>query len=345
MVSKKRKADGPTEKFYAVRFGKSPGVYGTWAECQAQIVGFSGAKCTSRAHPLPPPAPFDACEADRHLKDKSFLNFDDAEAFVAGENPSTATDGTKQEKFYAVAIGRDPGIYTDWDVAAEAIKGWKGPKYKKFDTRAEAVEYIRTYGNEAGQLSIKDESIEPPAKKSRRSAANSSKTGTLHIYTDGSSLSNGRTDAVAGVGVFFGAGDPRYVHPKICGRLCILELMMRYSNISERLEGELQTNQRAELTAILRALEQVSDDQDVRIFSDSNYSINCVTKWYINWEKNGWKTQGKVVKNKDLVELIRAKIRDRDALGTNTLFQWIKGHANDAGNVAADQLAVLGARS
>ncbi|KAK6825172.1 hypothetical protein PG995_015238 [Apiospora arundinis] len=301
MVSKKRKADGPTEKFYAVRFGKSPGVYGTWAECQAQIVGFSGAKY------------------------KSFLNFDDAEAFVAGENPSTATDGTKQEKFYAVAIGRDPGIYTDWDVAAEAIKGWKGPKYKKFDTRAEAVEYIRTYGNEAGQLSIKDESIEPPAKKSRRSAANSSKTGTLHIYTDGSSLSNGRTDAVAGVGVFFGAGDPR--------------------NISERLEGELQTNQRAELTAILRALEQVSDDQDVRIFSDSNYSINCVTKWYINWEKNGWKTQGKVVKNKDLVELIRAKIRDRDALGTNTLFQWIKGHANDAGNVAADQLAVLGARS
>ncbi|KAK8025658.1 hypothetical protein PG990_003481 [Apiospora arundinis] len=301
MVSKKRKADGPTEKFYAVRFGKSPGVYGTWAECQAQIVGFSGAKY------------------------KSFLNFDDAEAFVAGENPSTATDGTRQEKFYAVAIGRDPGIYTDWDVAAEAIKGWKGPKYKKFDTRAEAVEYIRTYGNEAGQLSIKDESIEPPAKKSRRSAANSSKTGTLHIYTDGSSLSNGRADAVAGVGVFFGAGDPR--------------------NISERLEGELQTNQRAELTAILRALEQVSDDQDIRIFSDSNYSINCVTKWYINWEKNGWKTQGKVVKNKDLVELIRAKIRDRDALGTNTLFQWIKGHANDAGNVAADQLAVLGARS
>ncbi|KAK8094511.1 RNase H domain protein [Apiospora hydei] len=301
MVSKKRKADGPAEKFYAVRCGKSPGVYGTWAECQAQTAGFSGAKY------------------------KSFLNFEDAEAFVAGENPGTATDGTKQEKFYAVAIGRDPGIYTDWDIAAEAIKGWKGPKYKKFDTRAEAVEYIRTHGNEAGQSFIKDEAIEPPAKKSKRSAGSSSKAGALHIYTDGSSLSNGRAGAVAGVGVFFGAGDSR--------------------NISERLEGEPQTNQRAELTAVLRALEQVSDDQDVRIFSDSKYAISCVTEWYINWEKNGWKTQGKDVKNRDLVELVREKIDDRDALGTNTLFQWIKGHANDAGNVAADQLAVLGARS
>lgn len=149
-----------------------------------------------------------------NTEDKSFFNFDDAEAFVAGENPSTATDGTKQEKFYAVAIGRDPGIYTDWDVAAEAIKGWKGPKYKKFDTRAEAVEYIRTYGNEAGQLSIQDEDIEPPAKKSKFSAPSSSNNGTLQIWTDGSSLSNGRAGATAGVGVYFGAGDPRYIHPK-----------------------------------------------------------------------------------------------------------------------------------
>ncbi|KAK7921109.1 RNase H domain protein [Apiospora marii] len=316
MVSKKRKADAPTEKFYAVRCGKSPGVYGTWAECQAQTAGYAGAK------------------SDRQFQDKSFVNFEDAEAFVAGISDGTATDGTKQQKFYAVAIGRDPGIYTDWDVAAEAIKGWKGPKYKKFDTRAEAVEYIRAHGNEAGQSSIKDESMEPPAKKSKRSAtssdskrttASSSKPGALHIYTDGSSLANGSAGAVAGVGVFFGSNDPR--------------------NVCERLEGEPQTNQRAELTAILRALEQVSDDQDVRIFSDSKYSISCVTEWYINWEKNGWKTGGKPVKNKDLVELVREKIDDRDALGTSTLFQWIKGHADDPGNVAADNLAVLGARS
>lgn len=228
MVSKKRKADAPTEKFYAVRCGKSPGVYGTWAECQAQTAGYAGAKCTFDADLRPLKVFFffsGVYKADRQFQDKSFVNFEDAEAFVAGISTGTATDGTKEQKFYAVAIGRDPGIYTDWDVAAEAIKGWKGPKYKKFDTRAEAVEYIRAHGNEAGQSSIKDENMEPPAKKSKRSATSSerkrtatssSKPGALHIYTDGSSLANGSAGAVAGVGVFFGTGDPRYPSPNPC---------------------------------------------------------------------------------------------------------------------------------
>lgn len=298
--------DAGAEKFYAVRAGKTPGVYMTWPECQEQTAGFKGASY------------------------KSFPSREDAEAFVAGKNPpSMATDGTKQEKFYAIAIGKEPGIYTDWDTASVAIKGWKGPKYKKFDTRAEAVEYIRAHGDEAGQKSIAGEVLEPVSKKAK------SKSGTdeleieddpsiLHIYTDGSSLLNGRAGAAAGVGVWFGEGDPR--------------------NVSERLTGEPQTNQRAELTAVLRALQKVSVDQDIRIFSDSKYSISCVTEWYVNWKKNGWNTKEGPVKNKDLVEAIRSKIDDRDASGSKTLFQWVKGHKDTWGNVAADQLAVDGAK-
>ena len=117
-------------------------------------------------------------------------------------------------------------------------------------------------------------------------------------------------------------------------------------NISEALPGPRQTNQRAELTAILRALDTTPRDRDVTIVTDSQYSINCVTAWSMNWRRNGWKTSsGKLVENKDLVENILAKIEERNGLQSQTQFEWIKGHNKDPGNEAADRLAVDGARN
>ena len=116
-------------------------------------------------------------------------------------------------------------------------------------------------------------------------------------------------------------------------------------NVSEALHGARQTNQRAELTAILRALDIIPRNRDVTIVSDSRYAIDCVTSWSLNWRKNGWKTAaGKAVENKDLVENILNKIEERQALSVQTKFEWIKGHANHPGNVEADKLAVHGAR-
>ena len=117
-------------------------------------------------------------------------------------------------------------------------------------------------------------------------------------------------------------------------------------NVSETLPGPRQTNQRAELTAIVRALDIAPMDRDVTIITDSRYAIDCVTSWYINWRKNGWKTAaGKSVENKDIVENVLAKIEERKALKVQTLFEWIKGHAQNPGNVEADKLAVNGARN
>lgn len=120
---------------------------------------------------------------------------------------------------------------------------------------------------------------------------------------------------------------------------------MRFRNVSEPLEGEVQTNQRAELTAIYRALEIAPLPRDVSIYTDSNYSINCLTVWYKSWEKNNWQTSAKKqVMNKDLVQNILVKIRERQKAGSITKFNWIKGHSADPGNVAADGLAVSGAQ-
>ena len=50
------------------------------------------------------------------------------------------------------------------------------------------------------------------------------------------------------------------------------------------------------------------------------------------------------MENKDIIENVVGKIEEREGLGVRTGFEWIKGHANHAGNVEADRLAVDGAR-
>jgi ribonuclease HI len=95
----------------------------------------------------------------------------------------------------------------------------------------------------------------------------------------------------------------------------------------------------------LRALQVAPVNQDVQITSDSKYTINCASVWYKNWERNGWRSsKGDAVLNQDLIKAIRAKIEERNGQKAKTIFKWVKGHAKDPGNIAADALAVMAAK-
>lgn len=96
--------------------------------------------------------------------------------------------------------------------------------------------------------------------------------------------------------------------------------------------------------AILRTLQVLGDAQSAEIRSDSKYSIQCVTEWYVKWEMNGWKSAKGDVMNVDIIKPIRERLEAREKRGTKTQFIWVKGHASDAGNIAADILAQNGAR-
>ena len=116
------------------------------------------------------------------------------------------------------------------------------------------------------------------------------------VFTDGGCLFNGKKDAKAAFAVYFGDNDP--------------------NNFGKSFTDE-PSNQKAELLAIQKALEIMfhcetySPDSRVIICSDSMYSINCLTKWYDNWVKNGWKTASKQpVKHKDLIVSCKALIND-----------------------------------
>ena len=116
-------------------------------------------------------------------------------------------------KFYGVAVGRVPGVYEDWSTAQKQILDVKGPRFKKFATREEAEAFVKSGGKTS---IVKEEPGEPVTKKSRTSteAMSSTSKGSaskeeILIYTDGSSLGNGKKGARAGVGVFFGVNDER----------------------------------------------------------------------------------------------------------------------------------------
>ena len=97
------------------------------------------------------------------------------------------------------------------------------------------------------------------------------------------------------------------------------------------------TNNQGELMAVLDLFRSTSHvpDEHLRILCDSQYVINCVTKWLPNWKRRGWKkADGKPVLNADLLRQI-----DDELLGRSYTFEWVKGHAGHSLNEAADERA------
>jgi ribonuclease HI len=139
------------------------------------------------------------------------------------------------------------------------------------------------------------------------------------VWTDGACSDNGGTNAKAGIGVFFGDSDSR--------------------NISESFTSPRPSNQRAEVYAIIRALETLGDNDDILIYTDSMYAINSMEDWIHGWRKNNWNSN-KVV-NRDLLERLDNLIQSRSG---KVEFRHVNGHIGIYGNEMADMLAVQGSR-
>ena len=122
----------------------------------------------------------------------------------------------------------------------------------------------------------------------------------MRVFTDGACSHNGRPGAKAGYAVWF----PDAKHLSESHRVP---------------DSEAQTNQRAELSAIHRAVMILDANgyhgEDIKIYTDSEYSINCLTKWISGWVSRGWKTsEGKDVLHRDLIQ------------ATSTLLSKFKSH-------------------
>jgi len=97
------------------------------------------------------------------------------------------------------------------------------------------------------------------------------------------------------------------------------------------------TNNRMELTAVIRALGTVSNDAGgIEVLTDSVYVIRGITQWVFGWKRKGWKTaEGEDVANQDLwKELMRA------VAGKKIIWKYVRGHAGIPGNERVDEIAV-----
>ena len=149
----------------------------------------------------------------------------------------------------------------------------------------------------------------------------------LSIYTDGSSINNGRKNSRgAYAAVYPDSPDMSFGRPLA--------------------EDNSQTNQTAELTGILEGIRTLKSFRSctgvvVRICTDSEYSINCLTKWVSGWRKRDWKTaEGKPVVHRVLLEAILKELE----LFAGHQFVHVKAHTGGEDNDSkwnnyADQLA------
>ncbi|KAK6639700.1 hypothetical protein RUM43_007975 [Polyplax serrata] len=143
----------------------------------------------------------------------------------------------------------------------------------------------------------------------------------VHVYTDGACHSNGKKGAKAGIGIWFGD-----CHPL---------------NIAEPVDGSA-TNNSAEIQAARVAIELAvkAGVKKLKIHTDSEFLINCVTKWIHRWKKNNWTlVDGGKVKN-------RTELEKLDAFASKIEVRWekVEAHVGIKGNEMADRLANEGAR-
>ena len=116
--------------------------------------------------------------------------------------------------------------------------------------------------------------------------------------------------------------------------------ILRYGASEKDLCGgePLTTNNRMELTAAISALEALKRPSVVELHTDSQYLRDGVMAWMANWKRNGWRTRDrKPVKNEDLWRRLD-EATERHEID----WRWVRGHAGDAMNERADELARRG---
>ena len=223
-----------------------------------------------------------------------------------------------KKKFYAVAIGKRPGIYTEWygNSGAEVqVKGFPGAVYKGFATKFEAEDFLKKKAGKkpkAKSKSIYRNKSKPIVKSGSERTNSNIESHTITIYTDGGCINN---PGPGGYGV-----------------------VIKNGKRTKELSGgyRLTTNNRMELKACIVALRDLKKSSSVLLYSDSKYVVDGISKgWAERWRSNNWmrnKTEKAI--NPDLWQQLLDLCKKHDVE-----FKWVKGHAGNKGNERCDQLA------
>ncbi|KAI0330691.1 ribonuclease H-like protein [Cubamyces sp. BRFM 1775] len=307
--------------FYAVAKGRIPGIYCDWADCKAQVLNYYGAKYKKCASPHAAKSWLEIavdCAAANEAFD-AFLARNPEYLGVSSfntENLSAASvswpkSSASASSYSHIAMPRPTASLSrpsDAAVLAQMVATPDRPATPADPVAlAEGATLMETKQATAQVIQEHTEDDEP-----------------LIVYSDGACKGNGQPGSIAGIGVWWG---PDHLW-----------------NLSERCPGG-QTNNRAELIAIIRVLETAPmDARELIIKTDSHYSMCCLEKWLDNWKRNGWKkANGGAVNNVELIKYADIMLQERRNIAKQQVkFVKVKGHSGDVGNDGADRLAVAG---
>lgn len=208
--------------------------------------------------------------------------------------------------YYAVHKGRKTGIYPSWVECKKQVDGFEGAVFKKFKSKKEAINFYKD-----GWDSLK-------IKKDFSKKINSK--GGVEIYTDGSLI---RRDGkiYCGYGVYIPS----------------MKIKKGY-----KLRKNPTIN-RAELSAIIKAIKLSTKDKPLHIFTDSKYSILIGTTTGNRYRENNYKIAGKDVLNKDLIKKLHKVRRGHEIYYHHVRSHTKKNDRHSLGNEVADKLAVKAA--
>jgi ribonuclease HI len=117
-------------------------------------------------------------------------------------------------------------------------------------------------------------------------------------------------------------------------------VLLRFGEAEKTLYGgePATTNNRMELTAVIRGLEALKKPCRVKITTDSKYVLSGITEWMANWKKRNWRTANKKpVLNMKLWQQLDSLVGQHEIE-----WEWVKGHSGHPENELADQLANQG---
>ena len=376
--------------YYAVRNGRSKGVYGDWSNCEQQVKGHPGAQfkrfdtlAAANAYMSGGSSGQGSSSSSSSSSRSSYgsgsgssssysrssygggsrssysnnyssfshgtpssrsnfsSNYHSAPSYSTQKNSknyssrsSSSYSGSNSGNYYAVK-SNNPSIpdkiFNNWSECQSYTKGQRGLSFKKFDSIESSKNFISGNTDSADYGFIGSDAS---TFASNHRAPRSKTVRKEQIYCDGSSLNNGRGNAAAGIGVHFRNGTSK--------------------DVAAPLDGDLQTNNRAELQAAKTALDtaysslKAGENIDYTLHTDSEYVAKLLNDRYSSYTPE----QLNLMPNSDIVKpLIKsfAQVKQYYKANPETFgskkfeVDWVKGHNGQEGNEIADELARKGA--
>lgn len=230
-------------------------------------------------------------------------------------------------KYYVVHQGHHPGIYETWEECRRQVEGFEGAQFKKFDNMFEAEKFLK---NGFGRTIVSKSKVVKQAQEEKNDRIYQemidSDKPKIYIYTDGSLIRQGK-NIKCGYGFYIPSKNIRVAKPYY---------------------GDKITNNRAEMTAILESIENISEEEKnvtkLVIFTDSQYCIYLFHGTGERYERNHWRNdRNELVPNIELIQQLLLYKRSYDIVLCK-----IEAHTNlqdehSIGNSIADRLANEGA--